>query len=99
MAKFAKPIIIFACALLAVWLSAACWVHLSYSRNLPSNPDERVGRIYRMTVNHGYVRYGTEREFRIRQAVDDFLPVVGTIFALAGLIGIFSGQIHIRKNE
>jgi hypothetical protein len=99
MAKLVKPALFFAFALLAAWVIFAGWVHLSYAQNLPGEPDERVGRVYRMTINHGYVRYGTEREIHIRRAVDDFLPIIGTIFALAGLIGLFSGQFPIRKSK
>jgi hypothetical protein len=97
MGKLVKPTLVCACALLAAWVLASAWLHLSYCANLPSAPDERTGHTFRMIVNHGFVRYGTERQLHAFEAVEDASPIVGTVFVFAILIGVFSGQVPIRK--
>lgn len=77
----------------AVFLAA---IHLLYSSRLPSAPDSRTGHIYRMVVNHGYVRFGTDRESRILRVMENGLPIAGIVFASASLLGLWLGVFHIR---
>jgi hypothetical protein len=81
-----------ACGLLGIWVLVCGWIHLSYCDKLPKMPDERTGRIYRMTVNHGFVRYGSEREFRIKQAAENSIAIVGSLFVLAVLLRVTCGN-------
>lgn len=60
-----KTVIILFLSGFAMWLIFFCWVHISYASNLPEAPDENARRVYRMVVNHGFVRYGTEQDIRI----------------------------------
>jgi len=97
MVRLVKPTLICSCVLLATWVLADVCLDQSYWVNLPEKPDERTGNVYRMKVNHGFVRYGTERQLHALDAVQESLPIVGTVFVFAVLIGVFSGQVQIRK--
>ncbi len=91
-----KTIIVLLLAGFATWVLADVWIHVSYSTNLPSVPDEKAGRIHRMLVNHGYVRYGSERELQALSAVENALPVAITLFLIAAILGLKFGDFHIR---
>ena len=95
--KLVKPLLVCACVLLGTWGLVGACLDQYYWAKLPGAPDKPSGRIYRMSVNHGFVRYGTERQLHALQAMDEFLPIVGTVFVLAVLIGVFSGHVPIRR--
>ena len=48
---------------------AGVGIHLFYYSSLPVSPDEKTGQICRLVVNHGFVRYGTERELHIFRTI------------------------------
>jgi hypothetical protein len=97
MAKLVRPLLVCACALLGTWVLVSVCLDQYYWVNLPKKPHERIGQVYRTTVNHGSVRYGTERQLHALKTVEDLLPIAGTVFVPAVLIGVFSGQVPIRK--
>src|SRR5208282_1161487 len=80
-----KTIIFLLLGCFSAWLVFACWVHLSYASNLPAAPNEKAGRIYRMVVNHGCVRYGTEGEIRTVRRVSNF-QMIAMVCLLIGII-------------
>ena len=41
---------------------AQAYVHISYDYQMPASPQPETGRIYRITVNHGDVRYVNRKE-------------------------------------
>ena len=53
------------------------YIHLDYASRMPSAPRPEVGRIYRMTVNHGTVVYVTRDEFKRAHVIVDKLFLVG----------------------
>jgi len=67
------------------WLIFAFWIHLSYASNLPDTPNDKTGRIYRMVVNHGFVRFGTEGELRSFRWMDN-TQTVAMIFLVIGIV-------------
>jgi len=79
----------------ALSVIASVWLHLSYSSNLPTIPDEKSGHIYRMVVNHGFVVYGTEREFRVLRWVEYSQPFAILCFLIVFIVGLRTGDIKI----
>jgi hypothetical protein len=79
------------------WVVFACWIHVSYASNLPETLDVKSGRIHRMVVNHGFVRYGSERELRRLRWMDNSASFVIVCFLMAIIIGIRYGDFHIRQ--
>lgn len=79
MKTFRKAIYALFLGFFAVELIAGVGVHLCYSSNLPTQQDDRSGHVHRMVVNHGFVVYGTDREFRAYRWIDNLQP-----FAVAG---------------
>jgi hypothetical protein len=85
------------CFLLSV--IAEVWLHLSYSSNLPTIPDEKSGHIYRMVVNHGFVVYGSERDFRVFRWVENSQPFAIVCFLVAVIVGLRSGDFKIAPGR
>ena len=83
----------------ALEVIASVWVHLSYSSNLPTAPDEKSGHICRMVVNHGFVVYGTNREFRINRWVDNLQPFAIVCFLAAVIVGLRSGDFKMAPGR
>jgi len=67
-----------------------------YCSNLPKVPDKKTGHIYRMVVNHGYVRFGTDRDVRTQQLMKNGLPIAALLFMSALLLGLRLGVLHVR---
>jgi hypothetical protein len=88
-----------ACVVLATSVLAGAWIHISYCDNLPSAPDERAGRTYQMTVNHGFVRYGTERELRVLKSTETLLGIAVILFAMAVLLRVTYGKIQLEDGH
>jgi hypothetical protein len=99
MAKFPKIIIISLLGCFATWVIAFAWLHISYASNLPDAPDAKVGRIYQVVVNHGFVRYGTEREIRTLRWVENSQPIAIACFVVAGIVGLRFGGIKIATSR
>jgi hypothetical protein len=83
----------------ALELVALIWVHLSYSSNLPTVPDEKGGHINRIVVNHGQVVYGTDREFRILRWVENLQPFAIVCFVMFLIVGLRSGDIKMAPGR
>jgi hypothetical protein len=81
------------------WLIPCVWIQLSYCSKLPEAPDEKTGHTYRMIVNHGFVRYGTERELHILKAADHAQGVAGLLFLSAVVLGLRWGMVKIAQGR
>ena len=80
-----------------MWLLFSCWIQLSYASNLPKVPDEKVGRIYRMEVNHGSVRYGSEREIQTLKWTENCQMITMVFFLIALVLRVKYDDF--RKND
>jgi hypothetical protein len=78
----------------AALLGFYCWIHVSYSSNLPNAPDVKAGRVYRMVVNHGFVCYGSERELRTLRWAENSQPFALVFALMAVIIGVRYGHIQ-----
>ena len=85
--------------LFGLWVLYAVGIHISYSSYLPRTPDEKSGHIYQMTVNHGFIRYGTEQEFHTLKMVEDFQMIAALAFLLAVVLSMSWGIIKIAKGR
>ena len=74
-------------------------IHIYYCESLPSTPNEGAGRTYRMVVNHGFVRYGSEREFRTLRAVEGSFPIPCFMFLAAVALGLRYDHFPIRRGS
>jgi len=99
MVKFRKTVlaVLIGSFLASVLISVS--IHLYYYSKLPNVPDEKAGRTYKMVVNHGFVRYGSEGESRALKADEDFAPVAAVPFLIALMLGLRWGVFHIRNGR
>ncbi len=97
--KLRKTILALLLGVFSLWVIAFAWIHVSYSSSLPGAPDEKTGHIYRMVVNHGFVRYGSAGELHVLQAIEDFQPVAILLFLLAVVLGMSWGIFQIAKGR
>jgi len=58
----------------------------NYSRRLPREPNVQDGHIFRMIVNHGFVVYGTEKEFRLLRFSRTLFSFEFIWFSIAGIL-------------
>jgi hypothetical protein len=79
-----------------LWFLLGAVIHTLYYNNLPRVPDKNTGHIYRVVVNHGAVRYGTDRDARTLRLMQNGLPIAGLLFASALLLGLKLGVLHVR---
>lgn len=99
MAKFRKIIYALLLGSFLMWVIAFAWLHISYASNLPDAPDAKTERIYRVVVNHGFVRYGSEREVRILRWVENSQPIAFVCFLIASIVGLKSGDFKIAPGR
>jgi hypothetical protein len=85
-------------SLSVLWALLGATMHLVYSETLPSAPDQSTGRTYRLVVNHGAVRYGTERDVRVQKVLEDGLFVAVFVSFATLLFGLGTGVLHFRGN-
>jgi hypothetical protein len=97
--KIRKIFLGFLLGIFGLWVLSAVGIHLSFSSSLPAAPDEKTEHIYRMVVNHGFVRYGSARELHVLQAVEDFQPVAILLFLLAAVLGMSWGIFKIAPGR
>jgi hypothetical protein len=83
-----KTIVVLLLAGFVARLLFGCWLHISYASNLPEAPDEKTGHIYQMAVNHGFIRYGTERELHILRWTENTLPIAIAFLVVAAILGV-----------
>jgi hypothetical protein len=83
MPRFLKRIVLVALVTtFFVALLAGVCTELSYAQNTPSNPQPQIGKVVRMTVNHGSVIYATHEEwvhYRYVQAASGFAMLLSFI--------------------
>jgi len=96
MVAIRKTIIALLLSGFAAWLVFSVWVHISYASNLPDAPDEKIGRIHKLVVNHGFVRYGTERELHRLLWAQNSQMIAIVLFLSAFILGIRWGIFHVR---
>ena len=99
MKKLRKILYVLLFAGFALEVIAGVWVHLSYSSNLPTTPDEKSGHVCRMVVNHGFVVYGTDREFRIYRWVENLQPFAIVCFLIAVIVGLRFGDFKMAPGR
>ena len=80
----------------AACVAATIFVHLYYYSALPSTPDERAIRTFRMQVN-GSVRYGSAGELRAFRVIEDVFPFAAFPFLAAVFLGLKWGIFQVRK--
>ena len=96
MVKLRKGIIAVLLGGFAAWVVVAVGIHIYYSESLPRTPDEGAGRTYRMVVNHGNVRYGSERELCAFRVIEGAIPIPFFMFLAAVALGLGHGHFQIR---
>jgi hypothetical protein len=100
---FRKTIYALFLGFFAMELIAGVGVHLCYSSNLPTVQDDKSGHVHRMVVNHGFVVYGTNREFRAYRWIENLQPfavVGGFVVLILGLrFGDFKWAPGRKPNE
>jgi hypothetical protein len=57
-----KAAVAFLIAVFCAGLLSNVYIHLSYSANMPRNPEIASGRIFQVKVNHGTLVYVTQQE-------------------------------------
>ena len=79
-----------------VCLAASVFIHLYYYETLPSVPDERAGRTFKMEVNHGFVRYDSGGELRAFHLIQDVVFPLGFLpFLAAAALGLKWGILKV----
>ena len=66
-------------ACLLFYFSLYCY----FDSALPSAPDQQAGLIHKMDIGHGFIRYGSEMQFRVSEASQNFFPLSAIPFLLA----------------
>jgi F0F1-type ATP synthase assembly protein I len=74
-------------------------VHVFYSSNLPGAPNEAAGRIYKIIVNHGFVRYGTQSDLRVFNWAENLFPFGLVLFFCAALLGLRFGIFKVNRES
>lgn len=77
-------IVLFAVYILVIFGSGALEIYYSY--HLPGSPNVATGHIYRMTVNHGFVVYGTKIELQLYDTDQEMFPISFAIIIIVLLI-------------
>jgi hypothetical protein len=98
MSKIPK-IIAFLLSCFVLNLIICVWVQISYASNLPTVSEEKTGHIYRMVVNHGFIVYGTEKEFKVLRWSENTLPIAIACFLCAMIIGLRYGIFKIAPGR
>jgi hypothetical protein len=82
-----------------IYVLVLCWTDISYYSRLPKNPDPNSGKVHRMVVSHGSVRYGSERELRFRERLLGLTPIPHVVFFAALVLGLKWGVLQIGKSR
>src|ERR1700683_3457887 len=94
--KFRKTMIYSLLGLYLILVAISVWTDTSYFSKLPRTPDEKTGRIYRMVVSHGSVRYSSNRELENLKTIDGLQVPSALLFLLTLLWGLKTGALHVR---
>jgi hypothetical protein len=78
--RLAKAVMLLLIGTVLAWLVVAVTVHVYYSASLSQVPDEKAGYTNRVVVNHGFIRYASERESRALRDIENFAPIAAFMF-------------------
>lgn len=92
MVTIRKITVILFCFIFLVELGALIGLEIYYSSDLPRIPNEQAGRVYQMTVNHGFVVYGTKQEFQLLRVTRKCIP-------LGGICGLIAGILNFKYRD
>jgi len=87
-----KTLIVLLLSIFFAELGTVIFLNISYSSHLPGVPNEQSGRIYRMSVNHGFVVYGTKQESQRLNIAEKYLPLAGICALIAGILNFKYGD-------
>ncbi len=99
MQKFRKAVLGILLGSTLAFLGAAVFIHLYCYSALPSTPDERLGRTFKLEVNHGFVRYGSVGELRALRGIEDAFPLAAFPFLTAVVLGLKWGILQVRGSK
>ncbi len=97
MAKFHRLIL---AVLFGVFASCVIFffsTDLYYAAALANVPDKSKGLVHKLDIGHGFVRYGSETQFRVLMASKNCIPISGFIFLLGIVLGLKWKLIHLRR--
>jgi hypothetical protein len=94
-----KALIGFMLAVLLLWFLVGAAPHLVDYYNLPRVPDRNTGNIYRVVVNHGSVRLGTESGVHTLWLMQKGLPAACLAGPAALRPGLRLGLFQVRGVE
>jgi len=77
MVKFRKTIIGVLFGLFGACLIFSFVLYVYFDSTLPIAPDQRAGLIHKMDIGHGFIRYGSEKQFQVLETDEN------TIFPLS----------------
>jgi hypothetical protein len=83
MQRFRKTVVVVLAGTFLSCVGAAVFIHCYYYSALPSAPDESAGRTFKMEVQHGSIRYGTDGELRTLHLIQDVVFPLGCFPLLA----------------
>jgi hypothetical protein len=78
-------------------LGSAIYLDLRYDMYLPREPDDKSGRVHRIIVDHGSVRYATQRETDRMIRVERWLKVTTACGMVAGIINCTYQDFPARR--
>jgi hypothetical protein len=92
MVTIRKTLIVLLVFIFFAALGTVSFLNVYYSSHLPEAPNIQTGRIYRMSVNHGFIVYGTKQEFQRLSVAEKCLPFAGIGAFIAGLLNAKFGD-------
>jgi hypothetical protein len=100
MLKVVRRVFIGLClAIFAICTAMLIWIDSSYFRNLPHTPHPNAGRVIRIVVSHGSVRYGTPLEVDRFNLLVFWAPVAGIIFCVGVGTGLLFGDLRLKGSR
>lgn len=90
-----KTIIVLLASVSFAGLGAAIFFNVNYS-SLPTTPDVRAGRIYRMNANR-FIVYGTKEEFRRISLAEKCFPYALICGLIAGILNTKYGDFPANE--
>ena len=74
---------------------AAISIDQYFYSSLPRLADEKAGRVCKLVVSHGSVRYGSEGELHVLRAAQEVFPIGAVLFLAAVLLGLRWGIFQV----
>jgi len=98
MVKFRKTVLSVLFGLFAACLIFSFGLYLYFYSALPTAPDQQAGRIHKMDIGHGFIRYGSEKQFQVLETdKNTVFPLSFIPFLLAAALGLRWKLIGIRR--